>query len=138
MIAEHAVTGPEGLEPLWGDSDLVWTEGGRGGSGDVAWVLAIIAQGTVSTPEHVMLFRSGVFVGTATAEPRPYTRVVDVSGDVVTVQYRWIIDGEPFAAPAGSGTVRYQVTAEGVTALDPAPWPPEPTTDALGEDGLNA
>ncbi|WP_157680471.1 LppP/LprE family lipoprotein [Mycobacterium dioxanotrophicus] len=122
---EAADAAVAGLESLWGDPDLTWTAGQRGGSGDLTWVLAVIAQGTVSTPEHLLLFHRGVFVGTATEEPRPYTRVTDVTDDVVTVQYRWIIDEEPFAAPAGSGTVRYRVNVDGVTALDPPPWPPE-------------
>lgn len=120
--AEAAVSG---LEPLWGDPDLTWAIGQHGGSGDVAWVLAVIAQGSVSSPEHLLVFRNGDFVGTVTEEPRPYTRVLDIVGDVVTVEYRWILGEEPFAAPAGVGTVRYEVTEGAVRPLDPAPWPPE-------------
>lgn len=116
-----------GLEPLWGDPDLTWAIGQHGGSGDVAWVVAVIAQGSVSSPEHLLLFRRGVFAGTATEEPQPYTRVLDVEGDVVTVEYRWILGEEPFAAPAGAGTVRYEVTETGVKPLDPPPWPSEHT-----------
>ncbi|WP_454793833.1 LppP/LprE family lipoprotein [Mycolicibacterium lutetiense] len=125
--AQAAVSG---LDSLWGDPDLTWAIGQHGSSGDVAWVLAVIAQGSVSSPEHLLLFRKGAFVGTATEEPRPYTRVVDLAGDVVTVEYRWILGEEPFAAPAGAGTVRYEVTAAGAVALDPPPWPPEDTETA--------
>ena len=121
-VVEAAVSG---LDSLWGDPELTWAVGQLGRSGDVAWVLAVIAQGSVSSPEHLLLFRNGVFVGTATQEPRPFTRVTGGVGDVVTVEYRWIVGEEPFAAPAGSGTVRYEVREAAVRALDPEPWPPE-------------
>lgn len=121
-VAQAAVSG---LGSLWGDPDLTWAIGQQGAAGEVAWVLAVIAQGSVSSPEHLLLFRNGAFVGTATPEPRPFTRVTDVAGDVVTVEYRWIVGEEPFAAPAGAGTVRYEVGTAGVRALDPEPWPPE-------------
>lgn len=106
--------------------DLEWTVGQRGGSksGRLVWVRAVIPQGTVSTPDHLLLFDGRTYLGTATAEPRPYTRVIADGDDTVTVEYRWIVADEPFAAPAGRGTVRYQLTADGtLTALDPPPWP---------------
>ncbi|OMC51942.1 hypothetical protein A5742_17565 [Mycolicibacterium fortuitum] len=111
------------VPPLWGVHG--WTVGPSGHNADVTWALGVIAHGTVSTPQHLLLFHRGVYVGTATQEPRPYTRVLDVTGDVVTVEYRWLLGEEPLAAPAGVGTVRYQVSSQGVRALDAAPWPPE-------------
>ncbi|MBU8817551.1 LppP/LprE family lipoprotein [Mycolicibacterium goodii] len=114
-----------GLERL--REDLEWRVSEAGGPtvAGVSWAHAIVPEGTVSTPDHVLLFCDGRLVGTATAEPRPYTRVVAASGDTVTVEYRWIVGDEPLAAPAGSAKVRYQVTADGVTPLDPVPWPEE-------------
>lgn len=109
------------VPPLWGVHD--WTVGRSEQNADVTWVLTVIAHGTVSSPQHLLLFHRGVYVGTATQEPRPYTRVLDVTGDVVTVEYRWLLGEEPLAAPAGVGTVRYQVSSQGVRALDPPPWP---------------
>ncbi|ORX18512.1 hypothetical protein AWC31_14515 [Mycolicibacterium wolinskyi] len=109
------------VPPLWGVH--TWSVGRSEQHGEITWALALIAQGTVSSPEHLLLFHRGVYVGTATADPRPYTRVLDVTGDVVTVEYRWLLGEEPLAAPAGVGTVRYQVSPQGVRPLDPPPWP---------------
>ncbi|QZH69520.1 LppP/LprE family lipoprotein [Mycolicibacterium farcinogenes] len=119
---------PTGIEaalrlvpPLWGVHG--WSLARSEQNGDVTWALAVIAQGTVSSPEHLLLFYRGAYIGTATADPRPYTRVLDVTGDVVTVEYRWPLGEEPLAAPAGVGTVRYEVSAQGVRPLDAPPWP---------------
>lgn len=124
----HAAATPADIEaavklvpPLWGVH--TWAVGRSEQNGDVTWALAIIAQGTVSSPEHLLLFHCGVYVGTATENPHPYTRVLDVTGDVVTVEYRWLLGEEPLAAPAAAGTVRYQVSPQGVRPLDPPPWP---------------
>lgn len=107
------------LPPLFGESWVVESSGHRG---DVAWVQAAIPRGSVSTPDHLLLFHRGVYVGTATAAPAPYTRVLGAVDDVVTVEYRWIVGSEPLAAPAGVGTVRYLVGAQGVSPIDPPQW----------------
>lgn len=107
------------LPPLFGRS---WVVGARGGEGEVSWAQAVIPQASVSTPDHLLLFHRGVYVGTATEGPVPYTRVLDVDGDVVTVEYRWIIGEEPLAAPAGVGTVQYRVGQRGVSPIDPPHW----------------
>ncbi|MDM2402140.1 LppP/LprE family lipoprotein [Mycobacteroides abscessus] len=111
--------------------DLVWVAADRGHSaaGGLTWVRAIIERGSTSSPEHVLFFAGRGFLGTATPEPHPFTQVVSTDGDTVTVQYRWLLGEEPNSAPAGVGTVRYQLTnrANGeptVTALDQAPYPP--------------
>lgn len=109
--------------------DLAWSQYAEGASeaGNLVWVHAIVAEGSASTPEHLLLFKGRTYLGTATQEPRPYTRVLSTNGDTITVEYCWIVGDEPSAAPAGVGTVRYQLTDEGtVTALDKAPWPTTP------------
>lgn len=107
------------IPPMFGES---WVVGRSGHGGDVSWVQAVIPRGSVSTPDHVLLFHRGVYVGTATEAPVPYTRVLDVADDGITVEYRWIIGEEPSAAPAGVGTVRYLVSAQGVGPIDPPQW----------------
>lgn len=107
------------LPPLFGRS---WVLGASGGHGEVAWAQAVIPQGSVSTPDHLLLFYRGGYVGTATEGPVPYTRVLAVDGDVVTVEYRWITGEEPLADPAGVGTVQYRVSPHGVSPIDPPHW----------------
>lgn len=75
------------IPPLFGES---WVVGRSGHGGDVSWVQAVIPRGSVSTPDHVLLFHRGVYVGTATEAPVPYTRVLDVADGhgEVPVDYR--------------------------------------------------
>lgn len=111
--------------------DLAWVGSDRGNSaaGGLTWVRAIVEQGSTSSPEHVLFFAGRGFLGTATPEPHPFTQVIGTVDDTVTLQYRWLVGEEPNSAPAGIGTVRYQLTHRHngeptVTALDEAPYPP--------------
>lgn len=104
--------------------DLVWIAdaGDVVPGSELAWVHAILAEGSASSPEHLLLFRGRRYLGTATEQPQAYTKVIGTSVDTITVQYRWLIADEPSSAPAGVGTVRYQIS-DTIAALDPAPWP---------------
>lgn len=111
--------------------DLAWLahKVGHSAGGGLTWVHAISEQSSTSTPEHVLFFASRAFLGTATPAPRPFTAVIGTEDDTVTLQYRWLTGDEPNVAPAGAGTVRYQLShrANGepfITALDEAPYPP--------------
>lgn len=104
--------------------DLVWIAdaGDVLPEGQLAWVHVILAEGSASSPEHLLLFRGRQYLGTATEEPQAYTTIIGAEGNTITVQYRWLVDDEPSSEPAGVGTVRYQIN-ETITALDAAPWP---------------
>lgn len=51
--------------------DLEWTVGQRGGSksGRLVWVRAVIPQGTVSTPDHLLLFDGRTYSGRPPRNP---------------------------------------------------------------------
>lgn len=104
--------------------DLVWIAdaGDVLPEGGLAWVHAILAEGSASSPEHLLLFRGRQYLGTATEEPQAYTTIIGSEGNTITVQYRWLVDDEPSSEPAGVGTVRYRIS-DTITALDSAPWP---------------
>lgn len=111
--------------------DLAWLRWrvGQSAGGGLTWVHAIPARASSSTPDHLLFFAADAYLGTATPEPRPFTEVIGSEDDTVTVQYRWLVGDEPNAAPAGLGTVRYQLTHRdngepSITALDEAPYPP--------------
>jgi LppP/LprE lipoprotein len=70
--------------------------------------------GTGSSPVQLMLFHSGVFVGTATDCAFGFTSVDSFSGDSITVTYRWPREGDTNAAPSGQATVTYRWSGESV------------------------
>ena len=88
----------------------------------LAWVQATVAGATGSSPNHVLFFVDGQFVGTATAEPYAFTYVESETDDTVTVRYRWLNEGDPTANPTGGPAhIRYQWDGTQVVMLDPLP-----------------
>lgn len=111
--------------------DLAWLahQVGHSAGGGLTWVHAISERSSTSTPEHVLFFAARAFLGTATPDPRPFTDVLATEDDTVTLQYRWLVGDEPNAAPAGVGSVRYQLAHHEngepfIRVLDEAPYPP--------------
>ncbi|KZF10961.1 hypothetical protein A2J03_20355 [Rhodococcus sp. EPR-157] len=86
------------------------------------WVSATSERATASSPDHHLFFDDGVYLGTATAEPYSFSSVVDQSFDTVTVNYRWLVGDEAFAAPEGGPVaIRYRWNGSQVTMLDALP-----------------
>ncbi len=74
---------------------------------DLSYAIVDIEGGTGSSPQHVMLFHRGAYVGTATACAFGYTSVTAATGDSVTVAYRWPRDDDPNAAPSGAASATF-------------------------------
>ncbi|BDB58875.1 MULTISPECIES: LppP/LprE family lipoprotein [Rhodococcus] len=92
--------------------------------GDCPSLMWLVAVGgnSASSPEHVLFFADGSYLGTATSEPYAYTSVVDASDGTVTAEYRWIAGDEPFCCPEGGpATVRYTWDGSQIVMLDPLP-----------------
>ncbi|MGW0175470.1 LppP/LprE family lipoprotein [Rhodococcus sp. NPDC003322] len=89
---------------------------------ELLWLIATPAGATASTPEHVVFFHDGRFLGTATSEPYSYTSVAGSTADTVTVQYRWLGPGDANCCPSGGpATVDYRWDGGTVVMQQPLP-----------------
>lgn len=104
--------------------DEAWTAGRTGDPcAAFTWVEAAASPyATASTPEHILFFGNGVYLGTATAAPYSFTSVATQTADTITVNYRWLVADEAFAAPEGGPVaIRYQWDGSSVIMLDTLP-----------------
>ena len=74
---------------------------------DLSYALVETEGGTGSSPQQLMLFHRGAYIGTATECAFGFTSVTDATGNSVTVEYRWPLPGDTNAAPSGSATVTF-------------------------------
>ncbi|MGC0362931.1 hypothetical protein ABH922_000915 [Rhodococcus sp. 27YEA15] len=74
---------------------------------DLSYAVAETARGTGSSPQQVMFFHRGVYLGTATRCAFGFTSVVGSSDDSVTVQYRWPRGTESNAEASGRATATF-------------------------------
>ncbi|WP_446221282.1 LppP/LprE family lipoprotein [Nocardia sp. IBHARD005] len=92
-----------------------------GHCGELLWVRAI-GGNSAGAPIHVLFFHDGKYLGTGTSEPYAFTTVVGSSSTAVTVEYRWLAEDEPFAAPQGGpATITYSWTGSSVVMSGPLP-----------------
>lgn len=73
----------------------------------LSYAVVDIEGGTGSSPQQVMLFHRGAYIGTATECAFGFTSVTAATGDSVTVEYRWPRDGDTDAAPSGSASATF-------------------------------
>ncbi|MGJ0184884.1 LppP/LprE family lipoprotein [Corynebacterium glyciniphilum] len=62
---------------------------------------------TASSPQQVALFDHGVYVGTTVPESYPYQQVTRIADNIVQVDYRFLLPGDPHADPSGTATSHY-------------------------------
>ncbi|TSD48002.1 LppP/LprE family lipoprotein [Rhodococcus sp. KBS0724] len=74
---------------------------------DLSYALAETKGGTGSSPEHVMFFHRGEYLGTATSCAFGFTTVVDSTSESATVQYRWPRGRDSNANPSGLATATF-------------------------------
>ncbi|WP_169811126.1 LppP/LprE family lipoprotein [Nocardia amamiensis] len=92
--------------------------------GSCEQLLWVRAAGGISAgaPIHVLFFHDGKYLGTATSEPYAFTHVAGSNGNSVTVEYKWLVADEPFAAPQGGPvSITYTWTGSRVTMSEPLP-----------------
>lgn len=75
---------------------------------ELSYLVAQVEAPTVSSPEIVMFFSRGQFVGLANPCAYLITGVVDVDGDKATVEYRFQQGSEPQAGLRGREKVTYR------------------------------
>lgn len=69
---------------------------------DLSLIVITVDGGTTSSPYHIMLFRKGEYLGTATAEPQGFAPGVErVDGQTIAVTYRYPQQGDANADPTG-------------------------------------
>lgn len=74
----------------------------------LSYAVATLEGGTASTPNHILLFHGGQFIGTATADAYGFfPGVQQLSDTAITVTYRYPLPGEPNAAPTGEAVATY-------------------------------
>jgi hypothetical protein len=70
-------------------------------------VVLTVEGGTASSPQQVALFNHGVYIGTTVPESYPYQQVTRSAGDILRVDYRFLLPDDPNADPHGSSTSHY-------------------------------
>ena len=77
--------------------------------------------GTGSSPNQLLLFRAGDFLGTGTACNLSYQMITGASDDQIDVRYRYIVADEPNAAPQGEVNVAYRWNGSGIDMVGELP-----------------
>ncbi len=93
----------------------IWVEIARGHTKKcrLNWVQIIPSIADESTPQQLLFFDHNTPLGTPTPNPKPYITVLPPGDDTVTVQYRWQVGSDQACCPTGSGTVKFQIGADG-------------------------
>lgn len=93
----------------------IWVEIARGRTKKcrLNWVQIIPSIADESTPQQLLFFDHNAPLGTPTPNPKPYITVLPPGDDTVTVQYRWQVGSDQACCPTGSGTVKFQIGADG-------------------------
>ena len=77
--------------------------------------------GTGSSPNQLLLFRGGDFLGTGTACNLSYQMITGAADDQIDVRYRYIVADEPNAAPQGEVNVAYRWNGSGIDMIGELP-----------------
>ncbi len=115
------------LRPAFADRAVPWMTTPDGGNYNPCATLSaasVTVQGaTGSSPEQVMLFHNGTYVGTGTYRAYGFTTidVAQSTDDTVLVSYKYVKPGESNASGSGLVAVRYRWVNESVQMLDPLP-----------------
>lgn len=92
-----------------------------GDCGQLLWARAV-GGNSAGAPIHMLFFHAGTYLGTATSEPYAFTHVAGADDTAVTVEYKWLVADEPFAAPQGGpATITYTWDGSGVVMSEPLP-----------------
>jgi hypothetical protein len=93
-----------------------------GCSGVLSWMTV---KGYERYPyRHILFFTNGTYLGTATAEPYPYTRVLGKTRNTVSVEYKWAKPGDGLCCPSG-GPSTVTFTLNGTSVQAQGQFPPD-------------
>lgn len=90
----------------------------------LSWITVVIDGATVSSPNHIMLFHEGEYLGTATKIAYGFTpRVERVDDATIRVTYRYLMPGEANAQASGQAvaTFTWDAASQSVTMQGDVP-----------------
>lgn len=74
----------------------------------LSWMVLPVANGTGSSPNQIMLFHHGEYIGTATEKAYGFTPdVIRVSDETISVTWHWPREGDADADPTGESTAQF-------------------------------
>ncbi|MFC9994973.1 LppP/LprE family lipoprotein [Nocardia sp. NPDC127526] len=94
----------------------------QGCAGTLSWMTVL--SGDIHPYLHILYFADGEWLGTATAEPYGYTKILGKTKDTVRVQYQWLTADEPLCCPQGGPSV-VSFTLAGGKIQASGQFPPE-------------
>ncbi|MGK9272636.1 LppP/LprE family lipoprotein [Williamsia muralis] len=100
-----------------------WVKGeSNAGTCSLLVFVALHTQGgTGSSPNQLLLFRNGDFLGTGTACNLSYQMITGAADDQIDVRYSYIVADEPNAAPQGEVNVAYRWNGSGIDMIGELP-----------------
>lgn len=89
------------------------------------WVSVTVAGATASSPQTIVLFSHGRYLGTASATPFGFERKVErVDDATLRVTYRFPIEGDANAAPRGRAVSEFHDDAASGRVVHTGEFPP--------------
>ncbi|RLY94518.1 LppP/LprE family lipoprotein [Kocuria tytonicola] len=96
------------------------------GCADLSWISVVAAGGTVSSPETIMLFSNGFYLGTASATHFGFEPKVErVDDATLKVTYRYPLEGDANAAPRGRAVSTFHYDAATGRVVHSGEFPPQ-------------
>lgn len=96
------------------------------GCAGLSWVNVTIAGATASSPETIMLFGHGRYLGTASATHFGFEPEVErVDDSTLRVTYRYLLDGDANAAPRGRAVSEFHCDAASGRVVHTGEFPPQ-------------
>jgi hypothetical protein len=127
LAADAVVNAANSVPPaVIGNQPWVWNTKPFAGNYNPCATLSVavvsLARGTGSSPRTALMFHHGVFVGTATPQPRGFTRFDARHSTDDTVVLEYDTPGKCDACqPAATASVRFQWQGDHVAMLDQLP-----------------
>ena len=96
------------------------------GCADLSWISVWAAGGTTSSPEAIMLFSNGRYLGTASATHFGFEPKVErVDDATLKVTYRYPLEGDANAVPRGTAVSTFHYDAASGRVVHSGEFPPE-------------
>lgn len=96
------------------------------GCAGLSWVSVTVAGATASSPDAIMLFSHGRYLGTASATHFGFEPEVErVDDSTLRVTYRYLLDGDANAAPRGRAVSEFHYDAASGRVVHTGEFPPQ-------------